>query len=183
MKLTERAAYLKGLAEGFDLDTTKPKNKLINDMIILLGEMAEKIEELESETSTLNDYCDELDHDLGDLESEVYEIEDECDCDDDEDDDDDECDCCHHDDDDDDEDDDDEVFYEVECPKCGEKVYFDETIDPSEITCPNCGETFDCVCEDDECDCGCCHGDDKDDDEDDDEEECECCKHEDKEDK
>ena len=40
MTLSERAAYLKGLCEGFDLDTTKPKNKLINDMITLLGEMA-----------------------------------------------------------------------------------------------------------------------------------------------
>ena len=49
MTLSERAAYLKGLCEGFDLDTTKPKNKLINDMITLLGEMAEKIDELEDE--------------------------------------------------------------------------------------------------------------------------------------
>ena len=125
MKLTERAAYLKGLAEGFDLDTTKPKNKLINDMITLLGEMAEKIDELEEATSTLNDYCDELDHDLGDLETEVYELDHECECDDDECDDDDcDCGCCHDDEDDEDDDDDDdgdsEVFYEVECPKCGE---------------------------------------------------------------
>ena len=25
----------------------------------------------------------------------------------------------------------------TKCPKCGEKVYFDETVDPSDITCPS----------------------------------------------
>ena len=55
----------------------------------------------------------------------------------------------------------------VICPKCGEKVYFDESVDPSDITCPSCGETFDCVCEDDcdccDCDCDC------------DDDNCDCC--------
>ena len=53
MKLTERAAYLKGLCEGFDLDTTKPKNKLIRDMITLIGEMADKIDELTEKVSRI----------------------------------------------------------------------------------------------------------------------------------
>ena len=65
------------------------------------------------------------------------------------------------------------------CPKCGEKVYFDETVDPSDITCPSCGETFDCVCEDDEDECGCGFHHDKEEDDDD----CECCHHDDKEEK
>lgn len=42
MKLTERAAYLKGLSEGFDLNSDKPMNKLINEMIALVGDMAKK---------------------------------------------------------------------------------------------------------------------------------------------
>ncbi|MBQ8508509.1 MAG: hypothetical protein IJ493_01240 [Clostridia bacterium] len=158
MKLTDKAAYLKGLAEGFDLSPSKPKNKLILEMINLITEMADKIEEIEDEICTQHDYIEELDHDLGALEEDFYEIDDECDCDDDDCcdcDDDEECDCCG------DEDDDEEVFYEVTCPNCGEKVYFDETVDPSAITCPSCNEKFDCIC--DECDdcaaedgCDCC---------------------------
>lgn len=155
MTLLENAAYLKGLAEGLNLDETKAEGKLIAKLLVLVSDMADKIDALEDEIETHGAYLDELDHDLGELEEEVYDCLDECDCDDDDDcdccdcDDDDECDCCC------DDDDEDEVFYEVTCPACGEKVYFDETVDPSEITCPACNEKFDCVCDDDDCDC--CH--------------------------
>ncbi len=148
MKLTEKAAYLQGLAEGMNLDTTKAKNKLLMEMLELVSDIADKMEALEDEIDTHYAYLDELDHDLGELEADFYDIDDE---DDDYDDDDEcDCDCCDCDDDDCDCDccdcdDDEEVFYEVECPKCGEKVYFDETVDPSDITCPSCNEKFDVV--------------------------------------
>ncbi len=155
MTLTEKAAYLKGLAEG-----TKIDDKLTLKLLELVSDMADKIDALEAELETHYAYLDELDHDLGELEEEVYDLEDEFDecCDDDCDCDDDDCDCCDCD------DDEDEVFYEVTCPACGEKVYFDETVDPAEITCPACNEKFDCICDDcddDDCDCGCCHCDDE----------------------
>lgn len=154
MNILEQAAYLKGLAEGLNLDENKPEAKLIVKMLDLISDMADTIDALEDEVDTHADYLDELDHDLGELEEEVYDVLDECDCEDECDcgcdDDDCDCGCCDCD------EDDDEVFYEVECPKCGEKVYFDETVDPSEITCPACNEKFDC-CEEDDCDCGCCH--------------------------
>ncbi len=151
MTLTEKAAYLKGLAEG-----TNVNDKLTLKLLELVADMADKIDALEEELETHYAYLDELDHDLGELEEEVYDLEDEfddydecdCDCDDDD------CDCCDC------EDDEDEVFYEVTCPACGEKVYFDETVDPSEITCPACNEQFDCVCDECDCDdddCDCCH--------------------------
>ena len=146
MTLTEKAAYLKGLAEGMNND-----DKLTLKLLELVGDMADKINALEEELETHYAYLDELDHDLGELEEEVYEIEDDeydddcdCDCCDDDD-----CDCCCEDD-----EDDEDVFYEVTCPSCGEKVYFDENVDPSEVTCPSCNEKFDCVC--DECDCEDC---------------------------
>ena len=75
MKLTDKAAYLKGLAEGMALDTAKPKNKLIVELLTLVGDMADKIDALEEELDTHAAYLDELDHDLGDLEAEVWEID------------------------------------------------------------------------------------------------------------
>lgn len=43
--------------------------------------------------------------------------------------------------DEDDEDDEDSDYYEVTCPKCGEKVYLDdELLSEGEMSCPNCGE-------------------------------------------
>ncbi len=153
MTLTEKAAYLKGLAEGTNVD-----DKLTLKLLELVSDMADKIDALEEELETHYAYLDELDHDLGELEEEVYDLEDEfddydddcCDCDDDD------CDCCDC------EDDEDEVFYEVTCPACGEKVYFDETVDPAEITCPACNEKFECDCDCDDDDCDCCHcGDDE----------------------
>ena len=42
-----------------------------------------------------------------------------------------------------DEDEEDLDFYEVECPTCKEKVYFDEDmLGEDELNCPNCGEVI-----------------------------------------
>lgn len=129
MTLTERTAYLKGLAEGLALDESKPEGKLIAEMVKLLDEMANSVADIEEECDMLNDYIEEIDEDLGDVEEYVY--------------DDDECDCC--------DDDCDDDYFEVTCPKCGETVCFDESVDPTELICPSCGEKFDCSC--DGCDC------------------------------
>lgn len=138
MTITERTAYLKGLAEGLALDESKPEGKLIAEMVKLLDEMANEIADINDDCDMLNDYIEEIDEDLGAVEEIVYD--DECDC----------CDC-----DDDDEDDD---YFEVTCPACGETVCFDETVDPSELVCPACGEQFDCCCDgccdDEDCACG-----------------------------
>ncbi len=139
MTLTERTAYLKGLAEGLALDETKPEGKVISEMVKLLDEMANSIADLEEDCDTLYDYIEEIDEDLGAVEEFVYD-DDDCDCD-----------CCDCD------DCDDEDFYEVTCPACGETVCFDESVDPTELICPSCGEEFDCTCDcccGDECDCG-----------------------------
>ena len=131
MTLTERTAYLKGLAEGLALDETKPEGKVIAEMVKLLDEMANSIADLEEDCDTLYDYIEEIDEDLGAVEEIVYDGDD-CDC----------CDCdCDCDDD----------FFEVTCPNCGETVCFDETVDPTDLICPSCGETFDCACDCDDC--------------------------------
>ena len=45
-------------------------------------------------------------------------------------------------------------MYEVECPSCGEVIYFDEEIIlDGKAECPSCGETLEFDCD---CDCDCC---------------------------
>ena len=131
MDINERATYLKGLYEGLGIDATKPDGKLFGELISLIGEMADKINDLEVECRELRDYCEELDEDLGDVEALLYDDDEE----------------------EDDEDEDDD-FYEVTCPSCGETVYFDEDCDPAELVCPACGEAFDCTCDGESCE-GC----------------------------
>ena len=142
MTLSEKAAYIQGLADGVELDETTKEGKLIASLLDIVGEMADAIADLEETTDTLNDYIEEIDEDLGALEEFVY---DECDCDDCDDWDDDyecdgNCDDC-------DEECDlaDEDYFEVECPSCGETICFDGSIDPEELACPACGEKFECL--------------------------------------
>ena len=137
MTITEKAAYLKGLAEGLDLDTTTKEGKLINALIELVSDMAEEIAEMDERIDTAFAYCEELDEDLGAVEETLLEDDCDCDCDDcdcDCDCDDCDCDCC-----------DDEDYFEVECPACGDTICFDSSVDPEELTCPACGEKFECL--------------------------------------
>ena len=154
MNITEKSAYIKGLAEGLGLDTAKPEGKVISALLELVSELSAKVAELEKETQTLNDYIEEIDEDLGFVEDIVYDDEEDedDDFDDDDDDDDFECDldcehCCHPEDCEGDEDDDEEGFRCLMCPSCNEKIYFDESIDPADLICPACGKA---VCEDEE---------------------------------
>ena len=110
MEISEKVAYLKGLAEGLALDTDTKEGKLIAAIIDVLDDMAEKFVDLEDE--------------LCDVEEALYEMDDE----DEEDYDDDEsyfettCPVCQE-----------EIVFdedtldsgEIRCPKCGEKLEFD----------------------------------------------------------
>ena len=149
MTISEKVAYLKGLAEGLDLDTAKSKEgKLISVMIGILEEIGMSIEDLEENTVALGEEIDAISDDLSDVEKVVFDEDDE--------DEDDEC-CCDEDDD----------FFEVECPNCKETLVIDEDVlESGVIQCPSCKEKFaldlsdDCCCEDDEDECGCgCHHD------------------------
>lgn len=149
MNLTEKAAYLKGLADGMNLDETKAETKLLKNVLDLLLDLAEDNEDLRAYCEELEATIDEIDEDLGMVEEDFYG---DCDCED-------ECDCCDDDCDCDCEDD----LYEVTCPKCGDTIYLDDSmLDDGSIDCPGCGENlefeFECdCCEDDDCDCDCCH--------------------------
>lgn len=156
MNITERSAYIKGLAEGLGLDASKPETKVLNALLELVSELSEKVAGLEHENETLNSYIEEIDEDLGSVEELLFETDDEEDEDEDEEDDEedneDSCDldcahCSHPEDCEDDEDDEEDGFRCLMCPSCGEKIYFDESIDPSDLICPACGKA---VCEDED---------------------------------
>ena len=49
MKLSEKAAYLKGLAEGLSLDKTTPEGKLLTAMLDLLGDVTDAIGEIDED--------------------------------------------------------------------------------------------------------------------------------------
>jgi len=121
MTISEKVAYLKGLAEGLDLDVEKSKEgKLISVMIGILEEIGLSIEDLEENALALGEEIDVLSDDLADVESVVFD-EDE---------------------DEDDEDFDDDWF-EVECPTCEETLVIDdEALEEGYIECPNCESRF-----------------------------------------
>ncbi len=127
MGITENAAYLKGLFEGYEIDNTSKEGKIIAGMLDLIADMADKISALEADNRELHEYVEELDQDLGSVEEDLYLSDD----DDEEDDDDD---------DDDDYEGEDTDYYEVECPSCGEVICFDSSLEPDEVICPACGE-------------------------------------------
>lgn len=135
MTVTEKVAYLKGLAEGLALDESKPETKVINAMIDILDDLALSVSDLEDGLDMFSEQLDAVDEDLDELEGFVYDddYDDDCCCDD----------CC-----------DDEEYYDVECPGCGEVITIDcDILDEGSIECPNCGELLEFECE---CDCDCC---------------------------
>ena len=118
MTISEKVAYLKGLAEGLDLDTEKSKEgKLISVMIGILEEVALSIEDLDENALALGEEIDALSDDLADVESIVY--------------------------DEDEDEDEDEDFFEVECPNCEEPLVIDdEALEEGVVVCPNCETKF-----------------------------------------
>lgn len=131
MNVNENVAYLKGLAEGLEIDVTTKEGKLLMAILDTLSEMAASINDVQELCDENSELIDTLDEDLSTLEEDFY----------------------------DDDDDDDDDLYEVTCPNCGDTVYLDEdTLLDGDMECPNCGQhlEFDL---DDCCDCECCKGD------------------------
>lgn len=124
MEITEKVAYLKGLAEGMELDTGKKEGKLLAAIIDVLEDIALELSDIEDAQEELGDGLDAVSDDLEDVEDLLYGE-------------------------DDDEDgeyelDDlgeDEECYATTCPTCEESIYFDESVlEDGQVICPNCGE-------------------------------------------
>lgn len=134
MKLTEKMSYVQGLIDGLDIDESTKEGKALLAMADVMHEMVMYVEDLQSQVDELTELCDILDEDLGSVEDDLYDFDEECGCD--------ECDCGEdYDDDDDYEFDDDDELYEVTCPSCGDTILLDESIiDEGSMNCPNCDE-------------------------------------------
>ena len=150
MTISEKAAYLKGLMDGLNLDTEKAEGKMIAAIVDLLGDMAKRVKDIEDTTIAISDELDEIEEDLDAIEDFIMDEEDDEDWEEDD----------FEDEDWDDEEDGEEGFdfgdedstiYEVECPVCGEVINFDEdTLEDGAIPCPNCGENLEFSFEDED---------------------------------
>ena len=130
MNLTEKAAYLKGLKDGLNLNTETPEGKLIEALIDLVDEMAASVTDIEDMSYAITEELDAIE-DMLDAIEEVLDEDFEDEYEDDE----------YEDEDDEGYEFDDEVIYEVKCPTCGEVINLDEEmLEAGGIECPNCGE-------------------------------------------
>lgn len=135
MTITEKAAYLKGLAAGLDIDKETKEGKLFAAILEFIDEVAEEVAALDEDLVELAEGLDAVSEDLEDVEEIIFgdDYDDEYDEYDEYDD----CDCCghHHD------DEDGEFEVSVQCPACDTEFVVDEdALADGEIECPNCGE-------------------------------------------
>ena len=148
MTISEKAAYLKGLMDGLELDTEKAEGKMIAAIVDLLGDVTKRLTDVEETTIAISDELDEIEEDLDAIEDFILDEEDD--------------DYDEYDDFDDEEDDDDfddegfdfgdeeTTIYEVKCI-CGNIIDFDEeTLEKGSMICPECGELLEFSLEDDE---------------------------------
>lgn len=125
MEITEKVAYLKGLAEGMELDAGKKEGKLLLAIIDVLEDIALELSDIEDAQEELGEGLDAVSDDLEDVEDLLYGEDDE--------DDEPEYEL--------DDLDEDEDCYATTCPTCEETIYFDESVlEDGEVICPNCGE-------------------------------------------
>ena len=131
-KLTDKVAYLLGLAEGMQLSPDTPQNKLLLKMLDLLKDFGHELEILREEQEELTEYVDNIDEDLGELEELLFDEDDE------DDDEDDYCPHCHG------EDDSLEGEMEYECPHCGYQTKFNlaDFDFEEDYLCPQCHKSF-----------------------------------------
>ena len=131
-ELTNRAAYLRGLADGMKLDKESNEGRLLDEILNFLTDVADEVDAIDQEQGFIADKLDDIEDDIDVIADEVF--------------------CDEYD----DYDEDDE--FQITCDACGEEMSLtSEDLMDGEIYCPNCGEViefeFDC-----DGDCGVCGG-------------------------
>lgn len=127
--LSEKAAYLKGLMDGLEIDDSTNEGKVLLALYDVVKEVCETVDTIDADVDDIVEFCDTIDQDLSDVEEAVYG-DDECECDDD-------CCCGDHC----DCEDDDDCSYEVVCPTCGDTIELNDLmLEDGSVECPNCGE-------------------------------------------
>ena len=136
MQLSEKAAYVKGMIDGLELDPTDKQTKVFKLIADLLGDMAQEIKDLEECYDDVCDQVDAISEDLAGVEDIISEDWD-----------DDEPFCCSG------SGECGEMAYEVTCPTCGNVEYLDEdSLNEGSITCSKCGELLEFDYNEDELD-------------------------------
>lgn len=118
MSLAEKMGYLRGLADGMNLDGAQDQQgKLLSALVDVVEELAEQTAANEEAAKELSAQLEELTESLDVLETLVVDsFEDE---------------------------DDEEDEYEVECSNCGGAILLDgETLESGVVTCPSCEKKF-----------------------------------------
>jgi len=114
-EIREQVSYLQGLAEGLNIDEESKEGKLLYAVIDVLYEMAEQVDMVDVRRRELEEYVEDIDEDLLDLEEDYYgECLDDFDT------------------------------LELECPQCGQIVtlageFPEEEDGQLELVCPDCG--------------------------------------------
>jgi uncharacterized protein YbaR (Trm112 family) len=131
MTLSEKAAYIKGLCEGLELDESKKETRVIKELLQLVCEMANDVDDIGEDMGELYNAVEQIDEDLSLLEDDFYGEED---------------------------DDYDREIYEITCPNCEQVVSLSEDMLLSgNVVCPSCGEKFEIELDECGCECGCEH--------------------------
>lgn len=133
MTLSEKVAYLKGVAEGLKFDPEASKEgKLISIMMDILEHIALNAEENDDSIQALADQIDDVSDSLAMLEDTVYSEE------------------FHFGEDEEDDDLDEALaaleedgYIELECPNCSDTIVLDMgVLENGAVTCPGCGQAF-----------------------------------------
>lgn len=116
MTVLERVAYLRGLAEGLEIDTGEKEGKLLTGMLEAMEELAQSVTDLQEQNNSLLDELDDIYEELSAITEDFLDDEEE--------------DLSE-----------DEELYQVICPTCGEVIYLDEDmLEEGSISCTACGE-------------------------------------------
>ena len=119
----EKVSYLRGLCDGLEI-TDETQRKLYTAIIETLDAVADAIDENEATLAELDECVSDIYDALDDVEEELYGEEDEGEDEEDED------------------AFDEDAFIEVQCPHCGDTIYFDQDMLSSreELICPSCNK-------------------------------------------
>nr|MDD6336382.1 hypothetical protein [bacterium] len=120
--MRKKAAYLQGLAEGLGISREDAQGRVLLQVLDLLAEMAAGMDEMADKVASLEEFAEEINEDLGDIEEIVYGGDEPASQA--------------------------EGMIEITCPHCGENVLVDYATfhDEQELPCPQCGKP---LCEDD----------------------------------
>ncbi|AWI03776.1 CD1247 N-terminal domain-containing protein [Clostridium drakei] len=114
--IISKVAYLNGLVDGLEIDTTTKEGKVLTEIINVLKVIAEEVDEISESQKDMEDYINAIDEDLSSLQDDIY---------------DDDYELCE---------DEGDNFIQLKCSNCGDDVYVDKDIvkQKEKITCPNC---------------------------------------------